>query len=50
MPKEWGGLEGEALEKVSGIFGAKFCHRGLWIGAAKNKEAAEKMINESLKN
>jgi uncharacterized UPF0160 family protein len=29
MPKEWGGLEGEALEKVSGIFGAKFCHRGL---------------------
>lgn len=50
MPKEWGGLEGEALEKVSGIEGAKFCHRGLWIAAAKNKTAAEKMINKSLKN
>ena len=50
LPKEWGGLEGEKLEKVSGIKGAKFCHRGLWIAAAKSREAAEKMIKESLKS
>lgn len=49
MPKEWGGLEGKELEKVSGIKGIKFCHGGRWIGAASSREAAAQMISEILK-
>lgn len=50
MPAEWGGLDGKKLEEVSGISGAKFCHRGLWICAAENRLATEKMVEKILKN
>ena len=48
MPKSWRGLEGKELEKVSGIKGIKFCHRGGWIAAASSRQAAENMISEIL--
>ena len=49
MPKEWGGLSGKELEKVSGVKGAKFCHSGRWIAAANSRKAAEKMMEKILK-
>lgn len=32
FPDAWGGLRDEALEEVSGIPGAIFCHGDLWLG------------------
>lgn len=40
LPEAWGGLEGETLQAVSGVKDAVFCHRGLFIAAAKSKEGA----------
>lgn len=40
LPEAWGGLEGEALQKVTGVADAVFCHRGLFIAAAASKEGA----------
>lgn len=39
MPASWGGLMNADLEKVTGVPGATFCHNGLWLAIAKNKEA-----------
>ncbi len=44
LPKEWAGLLGEDLEKVSGIKGAIFCHKGRFISVWKTKEAALKAL------
>jgi uncharacterized UPF0160 family protein len=43
LPEQWAGLRGSDLEKVSGIEGATFCHKGLFICGAKTKEAIEQM-------
>lgn len=40
FPEEWGGLADEELEKISGVKGAVFCHKELYILIAKTKEAA----------
>jgi uncharacterized UPF0160 family protein len=40
FPPEWGGLSDKELEVVSGIPGAVFCHKELYIFVAKTKEAA----------
>lgn len=40
LPEEWAGLQGEELEKVSGVPGAVFCHNGKFIAGANSKEAA----------
>ncbi len=42
FPESWGGLRGEELEKESGIEGADFCHKALFIFGATTKEAALK--------
>ncbi len=39
-PAAWGGLRGAALEKVSGLSGAVFCHKGLFISIWESREAA----------
>lgn len=39
-PTVWAGLRDAELEKVSGINGAVFCHKGLFISIWKTKEAA----------
>lgn len=43
LPEAWGGKNGTDLDAVTGVEGAVFCHRGLWIGGAKTKDAVLKM-------
>lgn len=43
LPEAWGGLNGEELDKVTGVKGGIFCHRGLFIAAATSLEAAAAM-------
>jgi uncharacterized UPF0160 family protein len=43
LPEQWAGLRGEVLEEASGVMGATFCHKGLFICGAKTKEAIERM-------
>ena len=40
FPPAWGGLSDKALEAASGIAGAVFCHKELYIFVATTKEAA----------
>lgn len=40
LPAEWGGLREQELKKVSGIKGAIFCHKGLFISVWETKEDA----------
>ena len=39
LPASWAGLTGAALEKASGVPGAKFCHNGRFIAAASTYPA-----------
>jgi uncharacterized UPF0160 family protein len=43
LPAAWAGLTDEALEKASGVSGAKFCHNGLFIAVASTRDAAMEM-------
>jgi uncharacterized UPF0160 family protein len=43
LPKSWAGLRYEELEKVAGVPGAIFCHRGLYLAVSKTKEGAIKL-------
>lgn len=43
VPVEWRGLEGEELQKVSGVKTAIFCHKDGFIGAAETLDDAIKM-------
>ena len=38
MPEAWRGLKDEALQKVTGVATARFCHNGGFICAAENFE------------
>lgn len=49
LPKVWSGLQHKDLEKVSGIKGAVFCHKGQFISIWETKEAAEKALEWVLK-
>lgn len=46
FPKEWGGLDDEELEKVSGIKDITFCHANLFLVSTKTKEAALEVVNK----
>ncbi|MDA3837285.1 MAG: MYG1 family protein [Nanoarchaeota archaeon] len=48
FPKSWAGLENEDLEKVSGVIGAKFCHKHLFIAVAKTREGIVEMTRKAL--
>lgn len=48
LPKKWGGLRGEELQKVTGIKDATFCHIKLFCAYAKTKESAIKMVEMAL--
>ena len=48
FPMRWGGLMDEELEKVSGVKGAIFCHRALFIVAAKSKKGIIEMVEKAL--
>ncbi len=49
FPEEWAGLEKEELEKISGIKGIEFCHRGRFLVTCKTKEIAQKIVEVVLK-
>ncbi len=49
LPATWAGLTDEALEQACGVTGAKFCHNGLFIAVAANREAALEMADLAVK-
>jgi len=48
LPAEWAGLRDEELQKVSGIPGAIFCHKGRFISVWLTKEDAFQALNTIL--
>ncbi|NGX39287.1 MAG: hypothetical protein KR126chlam1_00611 [Chlamydiae bacterium] len=50
LPKQWAGLRDEALREITGIEGAIFCHKGLFISIWETKEDALKALELALKN
>ncbi|MBR0556471.1 MYG1 family protein [Ciceribacter sp. L1K23] len=49
LPAAWAGLTGEALEAACGVMGATFCHNGLFIAAARTREAVLAMADIAVK-
>lgn len=49
LPKEWAGLRENELKKITGIPGAIFCHKGLFISVWESKEDALKALEYVLK-
>ncbi len=45
LPNEWAGLLDEDLKRVSGISGAVFCHKGLFISVWETKEDALRALS-----
>jgi uncharacterized UPF0160 family protein len=48
LPQEWAGLLDEDLKRVSGIPGAIFCHKGLFVSVWKTKEDVFKALESVL--
>jgi uncharacterized UPF0160 family protein len=48
LPSSWGGLRGEALKRISGENGARFCHNKLFLCVADNKESAIRLAKKAL--
>jgi uncharacterized UPF0160 family protein len=49
LPQAWAGLLDDELQRVSGIPGAIFCHKGRFISVWETKEAALQALNYILK-
>lgn len=50
FPQSWGGLKGEDLEVASGVKGASFCHKKLFLVVAESKESAVELAKKALKS
>ncbi len=48
LPSEWAGKKDEELQQVTGVEGALFAHRKLFMAAAKTKESALKLAEIAL--
>ena len=48
LPKQWAGLENNALQEVTGIDDAMFCHNGCFIAGAESLESTMKMASIAL--
>ena len=48
LPKEWAGLSNQALQQVTGIDDAMFCHNGLFIAGAGSFASTMKMASIAL--
>jgi len=48
LPKQWAGLSDKALQQVTGIEDAMFCHNGLFIAGAESFESTMKMASIAL--
>lgn len=49
LPAAWAGLDGEELDKVTGIKGCVFCHRARFVGGHTTKEGVIEMARLALK-
>jgi uncharacterized UPF0160 family protein len=50
LPKPWAGLSDDALQAVTGIDDAMFCHNGLFIAGAESFESTLKMASIALQD
>ncbi|TRX56615.1 MYG1 family protein [Thalassomonas sp. M1454] len=50
LPKQWAGLSDKALQEVTGIDDAMFCHNGLFIAGAESFESTMKMAAMALQS
>lgn len=50
FPKEWSGLRDEALVAATGVKGALFCHRDVFMCVGKTKEDVLALANKALTN
>lgn len=48
LPASWAGLDGEELDKVTGIKGCVFCHRARFVGGHTTKEGVIEMARQAL--
>jgi uncharacterized UPF0160 family protein len=48
LPKPWAGLSDEALQEVTGLSDAMFCHNGLFIAGSESLESTMKMAAMAL--
>lgn len=48
LPKEWGGLRDEELQRVTGVPDAVFCHTKLFLAVAKSKAGAIELAKKAL--
>lgn len=48
LPATWAGLDGEELDKVTGIKGCVFCHRARFVGGHTTQEGAIEMVRLAL--
>jgi uncharacterized UPF0160 family protein len=48
LPIQWAGLSDKALQEVTGIDDAMFCHNGLFIAGAESFESTMKMASIAL--
>jgi len=48
LPKAWAGLSDQALQEVTGLNDATFCHNGLFIAGAESFESTMKMATIAL--
>lgn len=49
LPAAWAGLDGEELDKVTGIKGCVFCHRARFVGGHSTKEGVIEMAKLALR-
>lgn len=49
LPLAWAGLDGEELDKVTGIQGCVFCHRARFVGGHTTKDGAIEMVKLALR-
>jgi uncharacterized UPF0160 family protein len=48
LPAAWAGLREVEFEKVSGVVGALFCHRKLFLAVARTKESALELAKKAI--
>lgn len=48
LPETWAGQSGDSFEKITGVEGAIFCHKNLFLAVAKTKEAILKLAEIAL--
>jgi uncharacterized UPF0160 family protein len=48
LPSAWAGLREVELEKISGVTGALFCHRKLFLAVGKTKESAVELAKKAV--